>query len=336
VAIIFRCECGKEFLTRDEESGRCMTCPGCQRELIVPRPTLIPQDDFASFHDFGSARTSGKAIASFVLGLCSYVTCFLTGVPAILVGIRALNDINNPKNQLSGRGFAILGIVLGSLGSLLAVALLPGLLTAFTQPGHAPRRAQCMNYLKMIALAMHDYEKANGCFPPAAVFDKNGKALLSWRVLILPYLEQDDLYIQFHLDEAWDSPHNKPLADQAPGIFRCPSEVMPKGLTTYKIIVDPHSMFTGQPAGVRLEAVIDGTPNTLLVVEGTSPVFWSKPEDLSLTSNNSLLNMGSKHPGGFNAASVDGAVQFIQISIDPRLLKGLVTRDGNETVTIPR
>ena len=62
---------------------------------------------------------------------------------------------------------------------------------------------------------------------------------------------------------------------------------------------------------VCVKDIKDGTANTLLVVEGTSPVFWSKPEDLSLTSSNPLLKMGSKHPGGFTAASVDGAVQFI-------------------------
>ena len=63
MAISFHCECGKEFLTKDEESGRCVTCPRCQRELILPRPTLIPQDDFASFHEFGPSHMSGKGIA---------------------------------------------------------------------------------------------------------------------------------------------------------------------------------------------------------------------------------------------------------------------------------
>ena len=76
MAISFHCECGKEFLTNDEESGRHVKCPGCKRELIVPRPTLMPQDDFASFHEFAQSHMSGKGIASFVLGLCSFVTCF--------------------------------------------------------------------------------------------------------------------------------------------------------------------------------------------------------------------------------------------------------------------
>ncbi len=71
VAIVFQCECGKQFETRDEDAGRRARCPACQRELIVPQPKPLPEGDFASLHEVGLTRTSGKAIASFVLGLCS-------------------------------------------------------------------------------------------------------------------------------------------------------------------------------------------------------------------------------------------------------------------------
>ena len=281
---------------------------------------------------------------SFVLGLCSPFTCPLTSIPAIVLGIRGLNDIKNPKNRLTGRPLAISGILLGAIAPLLAVFLLPPVLTAFTHEGDAPRRAQCINNLKVIALAMKNYEGANGCFPPVAIFDKDGKPLLSWRVLILPYvnewglyMEETSLYKQFHLDESWDSPHNRPLADRAPMMFRCPSKVMPDGLTTYKVVVDPHSMFTGQPAGVPLKSVTDGATNTLFWSrKGRTPFLWSKlRRSTSLTSNKPSLGMGSKHRGGFNAALVDGWVQLIESSISLRLLKGLATRDGNESATLP-
>jgi prepilin-type processing-associated H-X9-DG protein len=143
--------------------------------------------------------------------------------------------------------------------------------------------------------------------------------LLSWRVLILPYMDQDSLFQRFHLDEAWDSPHNKPLSAQVPTAYRCPSEVMPKGLTTYEVVVDPSSMFTGKPSGVAFASVTDGTPNTFTVVEAATPVPWSKPEDLSLASQDPTLGMGSKHPGGFNATMADGSVRFIKSSINDPL-----------------
>jgi Protein of unknown function (DUF1559) len=64
---------------------------------------------------------------------------------------------------------------------------------------------------------------------------------------LVPYMDQDGLYQWFHLDEAWDSPHNMPLSAQVPTVLRCPSEVMPEGLTTYGVVVDPSSMFTAIP-----------------------------------------------------------------------------------------
>jgi len=340
VAIVVRCECGKEFQTRDENAGRRARCPVCQRELIVPEPKPLPEGDFAPLHDFGPPKTSGKAIASLVLGICSLLCSVLAGVPAIIFGILGLADINNPRKHVSGRGLAISGIVLGSVTSFMVLIFVPVLiallLPAVQAAREAARRAQCTNNLKQIALAMHNYNSTYGCFPPAATYDGDGKPLLSWRVLILPYLEQGTLYGQFHLDEAWDSPHNKPLGDQMPIVFRCPSELPTDGLTTYEVVVDPRSMFTGKPSGVPFSTVTDGTSNTLSVVESTSPVPWSKPEDLPLKSSDPLLGMGSKHPGGFNATMADGSVLFFKSSISPQVLKALVTRNGNESVSPPR
>jgi prepilin-type processing-associated H-X9-DG protein len=341
MAIVVRCECGKELRTRDENAGRRARCPACQRELILPHPNQPPDDEFAPLHEIGPMETSGKAIASLVLGLCSFVMCFLTGIPALFLGIFALNDISNPKKHVKGKGLAITGIVLGGLTSFLLVpmVLIALLLPAVQAAREAARRAQCTNNLKQIALAMHNYHTVNNCLPPAATYDANGKPLLSWRVLILPYLEQDSLYKQFHLNEAWDSPHNKPFSDRIPGVFVCPSEPEQPGRTTYQVIVDPRSAFTGSPEGVSFMSVTDGTSNTLLVVEATSAVPWSKPDDLSLKSTAPALGAGSKHPGGFNASMADGSIRFIRNSptnpLSPQTLKALATRNGGEPVTPP-
>jgi prepilin-type processing-associated H-X9-DG protein len=342
--IVIRCECGKEFETGDENAGRRGRCPACQRELIVPQPKPKAEADFAPAYEPAPPAMSGKAITSFVLGLCSFVLCCVTGVPAVIFGIMGLGDINNPQKNVSGRGFAITGIVLGSLWSLV---ILPAILIALLLPAvqaarEAARRAQCVNNLKQIGLAMMNYESANGTFPPAAVYDANGKPLLSWRVLLLPYLEQNTLYQQFHLDEPWDSPNNKPLGETVLKVFHCPSEPNLQGsLTTYQVIVDPSSMFTGKPTGVANREVTDGGGNTLLVVESTQAVSWSKPDDLSSApaANDPTLGTGSKHPGGFNALFADGSVQFLKSSpsnpLSPSALKALVTRNGGETVNIP-
>ncbi len=123
-------------------------------------------------------------------------------------------------------------------------------------------------------------------------------------------------------------------------MFRCASEAnLPAGSTTYEVIVDPSSMFTGDPAGVDLKSVTDGTSNTLLVVEAATPVSWSQPEDLSLSSGAPMLGMGSKHPGGFNALMGDGSVRFIKGTANtpasPTLIKALATRNGGEVFSMP-
>ncbi|MDZ7615900.1 MAG: DUF1559 domain-containing protein [Patescibacteria group bacterium] len=87
----------------------------------------------------------------------------------------------------------------------------------------AARRPTGINNLKQIGLALHNYHDCSGCFPPPYVADAEGKPLYSWRLLLLPYLEENPLYERWHLDEPWDSPHNRPLAEQAIGVFRCPS-----------------------------------------------------------------------------------------------------------------
>ena len=320
---------------------------GVPGALIRAQPKLILNAELADFHDDRASRTSGKAIASLSLGLCPFVASLITGqpailflawcvtgVPAIILGTLGLRDINNPKKRVAGKGIAKTGTVLGTVTTIMVV-----LIGLFSESREAPRRAHCMNNLKQISLAMHEYESAFGSFPPATTYDKDGNALLSWRVVLLPYLEERGLYDQFHLDKASDSPSNKPLADRMPRMFQCPSADLSQGLTTYEVIVNPRSMFTGEPTGVRHSTVIDGTSKTLLVVEGTSSVPWTKPSELSLASTKPVLGMGSKHQGGFIAAMADASVRFIRTegkeAISPQGLRALVTRDGHEELAAP-
>jgi prepilin-type processing-associated H-X9-DG protein len=342
MSIIIRCECGKEFETGDENAGRRGRCPACQRELIVPHVKPRGESDFAPLHELPPPAMSGKAVTSFVLGLFFCLGC-VSGIPAVIFGIMGLTDISNPKKNLTGRAFAITGIVMGSLWSLVFVPVMLIILAlpAVGAAREAARRAQCTNNLKQIGLALMNYESSYGTFPPAATFDSSGKPLLSWRVLVLPYLEQNPLYQQFHLDESWDSPHNKPLSDIALNVYQCPStEPSSRTSTPYQVIVDPRSMFTGKPVGVALDEVTDGPGNTVLVVEAAKAVPWSKPDDLAFApANDPTIGMGSNHQQGLNALFADGSVRYLKSTpadpLSPRVLQGIVTRNGGEVFQIP-
>jgi hypothetical protein len=210
----------------------------------------------------------------------------------------------------------------------LAVGL-DGLLDPLRQ---AAQRAQSTNNLKQIALAMHNYHDSNGAFPPQAVYDKDGKAILSWRVLLLPYLDQDALCKEFRLNEAWDSPHNKKLLAKMPKVFMSPSgKAQHAHGTFYKVFFGKGAGFEGK-RGVRILDITDGTSNTILVVESTPDVPWSKPEDISFDAGKPLPRLGGLYPQGFLAGMADGSVRMISSSISKDTLKAAITRNGGEVL----
>ncbi|GAC1464026.1 MAG: hypothetical protein NVSMB9_02220 [Isosphaeraceae bacterium] len=330
MAILVICQCGQEFQTKDENAGRRAVCPDCRRELLVPKPDRVADDDFVGLEPRKTA-TSGKAILSLVLGLFSFLCAFVTGLPAIIFGVLSLGEINRAKGRLRGTGLAITGIVLGGIGCTAVTLAL--LLPAVQAAREAARRAQCVNNLKQIALAMHNFHAAKDRFPGASITDAQGKPLLSWRVAILPYLDQTSLYERFHLNEPWNSPHNQALLTQMPLAYACPSEPPHgPGMTIYQAVIGPQTMFTnGKP--VPLAEVTDGTSNTLLVGEASKAVPWTAPEDLPFDLSLPNSGLGSQHFGGFNAAFADGSVRFLLNTINKSVLSALLSRNGGEVIS---
>jgi hypothetical protein len=195
---------------------------------------------------------------------------------------------------------------------------------------------QCINNLKQIGLAMHNYHSKYKTFPPAYTVDKAGKPLLSWRVLILPYLEQESLFKEFHLDEPWDSPHNRALIERMPMMYRCPDssgKAAAKGMTTYLVPRGKSTIFPGAE-GVQLKQVTDGTSNTIFVADAPDDqaVTWTKPDDWEVDAAADLKRIFGHHPEGTIFSFADGSVHFIRDTVDADLLKKLLTRDGGEVI----
>ena len=217
------------------------------------------------------------------------------------------------------------------------LADMAGLMAApVRQVNEAARRTRCMNNLKQIGLAMHNWHSGHDAFPPAYSVDKQGKPLLSWRVQILPFLDEQKLYDEFHHDEPWDSPHNKVLIARMPQVYACPDEaptLIREGKTTYLTPRGPHTVFPGAD-GVKIQAITDGTSNTVFVVDASDAmaVSWTRPDDWEVGDGPKFDGLSGHHPGGANVLFADGSVRFLKETLAPKVLKALLTRDGGEVI----
>ena len=212
---------------------------------------------------------------------------------------------------------------------ILVALLLPAVQAA----REAARRSQSTNNMKQIGLAMHNYHDAHKSLPARASFDNDGKPLLSWRVHILPYLEQQQLYEKFHLDEPWDSEHNKTLIPLMPPIYRNPSSGPGPSLATYCVPTGEGTIFEGKE-GTKFAQIKDGTSNTamLLEVNSDAAVTWTKPDDWEYDADDPLAGLGEAHPGGFEVLMADGSVHFIAETVDTTMFRALLTKSGGERV----
>jgi hypothetical protein len=203
----------------------------------------------------------------------------------------------------------------------------------------ASEQAVSRNNLRILALAMLNYEASHGCLPAHALCGKDGKPLLSWRVALLPYLEQQDLYDRFKLDEPWDSKHNRKLLPLMPRVFEtAPLRARPgqvngesPGTTRYQVFVGPGAVFDG-PRSVPLRGIRDGTSNTLLIAEAAEPVPWTKPQDLAFDPKKPLPGLGGLFEDGFHAAMADGSVRLIPRTVGEKSLRALISRNGGEII----
>ena len=223
---------------------------------------------------------------------------------------------------------------LEGLENTATIGTLVGLLLPAVQAAReAARRTSSSNNLKQLGLAMHNYHDAYRGFPATAISDKaSGKPLLSWRVAVLPFIEEAALYEQFHLDEPWDSPHNIKLLEKMPATYKHPGRPTQPGHTVYQAPVSEETLLRkNEPTSIR--TITDGTSNTILLVEVSeaAAVPWTAPEDVEIDATDPLKNLISPlAPQIFQALFGDGSVRAISANIDQNMLNALFTRAGGE------
>ncbi|HUG94505.1 MAG TPA: DUF1559 domain-containing protein, partial [Planctomycetaceae bacterium] len=191
--------------------------------------------------------------------------------------------------------------------------------------------------LGMIGLAMHNYHVAYGQFPNADSAAEGAGKGLSWRVHLLPYLDEQELYRRFKLDEPWDSEHNRELVESMPAVFApavAPSKLSDIGRTTLHVFVGDSVPF-GDGQRPRLAEFRDGASNTLLVVESGADagVEWTKPGGLEFDPDNPKQMLGTLPDNGFLALFADGRVERLRSDISGELFRTLATHQGEEPVS---
>ncbi len=220
------------------------------------------------------------------------------------------------------------------VGTAILAVMISLLMPATRSARTAARRTQCRNNLKQIGLALHNYHDVYGSFPPATTADANGRPLHSWRTLLLPYLDQRQLYESIDLSRPWDDPVNAALHDKCPSTYRCPSAAIDADQTLYMAVVAPGGCFASNRA-TKISEITDGTSNTIVVVEVplSQSVHWMAPYD---DDRNSVVSMGENselaHSEIVQGLMGDGSVQPIGRELSPGTLLEMMTIDGGEIV----
>lgn len=200
----------------------------------------------------------------------------------------------------------------------------------------AAQRAQATNNIKQIMLAFHIYYDVNGHFPAPVVMGPDGKTPHSWRVEILPNVEQQALFNQYKMDEPWDSDNNKKVLAQMPAVFRDPQADPTKLETSYLALVGAATALGPKDGkGTKFQEIIDGTSNTIAIVEAKRALPWTKPEDIDYDPAKPLPRFGGWHAGGFLAGFCDGSVQFLAANLDQQKLHAYITKAGGEPIIDP-
>lgn len=265
----------------------------------------------------------------------------LLGVPGVLVAALIVSfwAVVFEKGNRRRKALAVLFLLCLLLYGLCCLSL-----PAVQSAREAARRSQCLYNLKQISLALHNYHDTFKSFPPAYIADANGQPMHSWRVLILPFMEQQELYDQYRFDEPWDGPNNQKLHSKVVDTYCCPSVHSGTEHTThtnYVAIIGPNTVWPGSGT-TDFSAIVDGTSNTVMLIESKSAdIHWIEPRDVDLNEATRLLASTDWEDAvhvregffyrtitGRNVAFADGAQRFVPPITDKSVAELFRINDG--------
>ena len=325
-----------------------------QAERALPPPQQRPQNSARQPYRPSQARISDKSTLYLILSLIMTGCCCspLTGIPAIIFSILYKNDFAAGRYKSAARNarIAFWCLVAGFIFHVTVLAV--SLPTAIQAAREGSTSVKCLNNVTKIGEALFQYDKVHGALPPLYTVDDKGNPLHSWRVLLLPYMEQKPLYDQIRLDEPWDSPHNRQFHGQMPKIYACPRQPGNRQSDcSYSVIaggVFNPAKEVKNITGMKLADITGKQDDTLLIVEVVEPFCWMNPTaDVSLEEFVQRRKVGSRHFYGtkktdnhptkfIGVAKTDGSVGFLDISECPEVnIRALALPGGSHMLPVP-
>ena len=292
----------------------------------------------------GPATDLRKPIASFLVAIGCHGSANL--IPPALHTLRfchsevTLPPLPEQPHQKSTTPISVrLLIGVGVASGICVIGLIALLFPAVQSSRESARLSTCQNNLQQLGLALSNYHEAYGTFPPAYIPDETGRPAHSWRVLILPFLDQSRMYDAYDFDKPWNHADNLAVTKKTPQVFRCPSAPPDDQVnaTHYVYVTGPDTCFDGAE-GIRLQDITDGQSQTILVVEThQSSISWNEPRDLEVSRWKrigvpSTVSSTSDHVAGFHVVLADGSVRFIRQPIAPGAFKAMTTPRGGENL----
>lgn len=236
----------------------------------------------------------------------------------------------------------VIGLIVGGmmfLGLCVVGGLIGLLLPAVQKVREAASRVQEQNNLREMGVAMHIVSDTGGrgFYAPYAHDPNSGELYRgnSFRVSLLPYIQQESVYRMFDLTQPWDSPQNRPASDQVIRTFTSPLDASPGTTTPFRAFVGGGALFNEDGQPVKFIDVTDGLSNTIMLVHASEQVPWAQPQELAYNPTAPLPALG--HPSSrqsFDVLMADGSIRSLQAPVPDGALRGLITRSGNETVPL--
>jgi hypothetical protein len=316
--VVFDCPCGRSLSAAEAHVGRTVVCPHCQRSLTIPSVTgsVATPAPAPATRPAPAPPPAAPAGVGLLLGVVGGLLLLIAG------GVVAALYWNRDKDEQPSSSTRSPFDDLDGFGPQAKVR-------------QAAARAATNNRLHQIMIALHNYHDNYGRLPPTVIREQ-GMPPRSWRVDLLPYIEQQPLYNQWRMDLPYDSPENRALWDKMPRTYALPQQA--DGRRTY---FQRFAEAGRPPVAWTMAAITNnkGTSNVIAVALGAEPVLWCEPRDLEYVRGpegfpaSRLLRVGRDDTV---VAMYDGSVRSLRLTIRPQKLLAAIAPDGDEPVDLDR